>query len=72
MKILLQDARNNLYFRCGNFWTSNPETAFDFRQTRNLFDFVQQNHLQHVQVVVASENFKYWEVLPLERLTSTT
>lgn len=66
MKILLQDARKKLYFRYGRVWTSDPEAAFEFRDSQELFVFVQEHDLQDVQAVLVLENPRRYEVVPLE------
>ena len=66
MKILLQDAKNELYFRSGNTWTSNPDAAHSFQNARDLYEFVETNHLQDVQLVVKFANPLQFEVVPIE------
>jgi hypothetical protein len=70
MRILLQHARNKLYFRSGNIWTSNPDAAFDFQHSQDLYEFVETNNLQDVQLVVKFANPLQFEVVPIEVLAS--
>ena len=66
MKILLQDAKNKLYFRSGHTWTPNPDAAFAFQHARDLYEFVETNNLQDVQLVVKFANPLQYEVVPIE------
>ena len=52
MKILLQHARNQLWFRHMNVWTENILEAFDFQHSQRALDFIQKHRLQDVQLVV--------------------
>ena len=65
MKMLLQDTRNQFYFCCPHIWTSNPDSAFDFRNSDNFFQFYDAVELQDVQLVVTFENPQRREIIPL-------
>jgi len=66
MSILLQNARTKMFFRYGSVWASNPEMAYDFRTAQAVFDFVQKENLQEVQLVVRLHNPVRYEVVPFE------
>lgn len=66
MRILLQNVRSKLFFRGGDVWTSDPEAAFDFQRSQDLYDHVGQNHLEDVQLVVKFSSPLQFEVVPIE------
>jgi hypothetical protein len=66
MKILLQSVLNQLYLRRPGVWTANPENAHDFERSQAVFDFVDQQNLHDVQLVVKVEAPSRLEVVPLE------
>ena len=66
MRILLQNVRNKLFFRSGEIWTSDPDAAFDFQRSQDLYDFVEKNQLQDMQLVVKFANPLQYEVVPIE------
>jgi hypothetical protein len=66
MKILLQSVLNRLYFRRPGVWTADPNTAHDFERSQAVFDFVDQQNLHDVQLVVKAEAPSRFEVVPLE------
>ena len=72
MKILLQSVLNRLYFRRPGVWTADPEAAHDFERSQAVFDFVDQQNLHDVQLVVKVESPLRLEVVPLEILNGTT
>jgi hypothetical protein len=69
MKILLQDSDTKLFFRSGNIWTSNPDAAFHFQQSPEVFQFIEEQNLSQVQLVVKFENPRRYEVVPLKSAT---
>ena len=66
MKILLQSVLNQMYLRRPGVWTSNLEAAHDFECSKAVFDYIDQQHLHDVQLVVKVENPNRLEVVPLE------
>jgi hypothetical protein len=66
MRILLQDPRKKLFFRHRSVWTSDPNAAFEFREVRELFEFVQDQGLHDAQAVLVFENPRRCEVVPLD------
>ena len=68
MKILLQSVLNRLYFRRPGVWTADPNMAHDFEHSQAVFDFVDQQNLHDVQLVVKVEDSAGLEVVPLELL----
>lgn len=71
MKILLQSVLNGLYFRRLGVWTADPEVAHDFERSEAVFDFVDQQSLHDVQLVVKVESPSRLEVVPIEILNGT-
>ncbi len=63
MKILLQNAHSQLFFRYGSVWTSSPEAAYDFRTPQAVFEHVQRESLGDVQLVIRFENPERYEVV---------
>jgi hypothetical protein len=72
MKILLQSVLNRLYLRRPGVWTADPEAAYDFERSEAVFDFVDQQNLHDVQLVVKVESPMRLEVVPLEIIHGTT
>jgi len=72
MKILLQSVLNRLYLRRPGVWTANPEAAHDLERSEAVFDFVDQQNLHDVQLVVKVESPSRLEVVPLEIIQGTT
>jgi hypothetical protein len=66
MNILLQNVQTKLFFRYGRVWASSPDVAYDFRTPQAVFDFVEKESLQDVQLVVKLQNPERFEVVPLE------
>lgn len=66
MKILLQKVHSKLFFRYGSVWTSSPEVAYDFRTPQAVYEQVERDQLQDVQLVVALQNPVRYEVVPLQ------
>jgi hypothetical protein len=66
MNILLQNVQTKLFFRYGSVWASSPDVAYDFRTPQAVFEFVEKESLQHVQLVVRLHNPERYEVVPLE------
>jgi hypothetical protein len=66
MRILLQNSRNKLFFRNGDIWTADSDAAFDFQCSQDLYDFVEQHHLEDMQLVVKFANPLQYEVVPIE------
>jgi hypothetical protein len=71
MKILLQHARTQLYFRGLGDWTANPFEAFDFQHSRRATDFAHQNGLSGVQIAVRFFDSACDEVFPLTAAYAT-
>ena len=65
MKILLQRARTQLYFRNLGDWTANPHEAFDFQHSQRAIDFAHNNGLFGVQIAVKFIDSEFDEVVPL-------
>jgi hypothetical protein len=72
MSILLQNVQTKLFFRYGNVWASSPDVAYDFRTPQEVFQFVEKESLQDVQLVVRLRNPERFEVVPLESRTTAS
>jgi hypothetical protein len=70
MKLLLQNVLNHLYFRRPGVWTADADVAHDFEHSQALFEFVDQQNLHDVQIVVKVEEPARLEVVPLELASS--
>ena len=68
MRIVLRDSRKRLYFRYGRVWTYNPEAAFDFQQSQDIYKFVADRQLHGVEAVLILENPRRLESVALESL----
>ena len=65
MKILLQHARTQLYFRGLGDWTANPFEAFDFQHSQKAIDFAREHNLAGVQIAVKFIDSQFDEIFPL-------
>ena len=65
MRILLQNVRNKLFFRSEEIWTSDPDAAFDFQRSQDLYDYVEKHQLDAMQLVVKFANPLQYEVVPI-------
>ena len=65
MKILLQHARTQLYFRGLGDWTTNSFDAFDFQHSQKAINFAQEHRIQGVQIAVKFIDSQFDEVFPL-------
>jgi hypothetical protein len=65
MKILLQHARTQLYFRGLGDWTANPFEAFDFQHSQKAIDFAQEHGIGGVQIAVKFIDSQFDEIFPL-------
>jgi len=65
MKILLQHARTQLYFRGLGDWTDNPFEAFDFQHSQKAIDFAQEHGIAGVQIAVKFIDSQFDEIFPL-------
>jgi hypothetical protein len=72
MKILLQSVLNQLYFRRPGVWTADLEAACDFEHSQAAFDFVDDQNMHDVQLVVKVEDPSRLEVVPLELAPALT
>ena len=66
MRVLLQNAQNGLFFRCGNVWTSDAAIAFNFENYAGLFDYVKRQNLTDVQLVVRFNGSNHQEIIPIQ------
>jgi len=65
MKILLQHARTQLYFRGLGDWTANPFDAFDFQHSQKAIDCAHEHSLTGVQIAVKFIDSQFDEIFPL-------
>ena len=65
MKILLQHARTQLYFRGLGDWTANPFEAFDFQHSQKAIDFAREHNIPGVQIAVKFIDSQFDEIFPL-------
>lgn len=70
MKLLLQSVLNHLYFRRPGVWTADASAAHDFEHSQAVFEYVDQQNLHDVQIVVRVEEPERLEVVPLELASS--
>ncbi len=65
MRILLQNVHTKLYYCLMDSWTANPVAAFNFRQAMQVLDFVRNQNLRDVQLVIKFEDTQWDEIVPL-------
>jgi len=65
MKILLQHARTQLYFRGLGDWTANAFDAFDFQHSQKAIAFAQEHNIPGVQIAVKFIDSQFDEIFPL-------
>jgi hypothetical protein len=70
MKLLLQNVLNQLYFRRPGVWTADADAAHDFERAQAVFEYVDDQNLHDVQIVVKVEGPERLEVVPLELASS--
>jgi hypothetical protein len=66
MKILLQNVLNRMYFRRPGVWTADSASAHDFKDAQAVFDFVEEQNMHDVQLVVKVGDTCGLEIVPLE------
>jgi len=72
MKILLQNVLTRMYFRRPGVWTANSQAAHDFIHAQAVFDFVDEQNMHDVQLVVKVEETSGLEIVPLELAPALT
>ncbi|TAL05252.1 MAG: hypothetical protein EPO07_03810 [Verrucomicrobia bacterium] len=70
MKILLQHLRTRLFLRNAGTWTDKVEEAHDFQHSQRVIDFVRQQQLEGVQIMVKFAEPQFDEVFPIPPVTS--
>jgi len=70
MKILLQHARTQLYFRGLGDWTANPFDAFDFQHSQKAIDCAHEQGLTGVQIAVKFIDSQFDEIFPLPAIAA--
>ncbi len=65
MRILLQHARTQLYFKGLGDWTANPYDAFDFQHSQRAIDLARDQGLTGVQIAVRFSDSEFDEIAPL-------
>jgi hypothetical protein len=63
MKILLQHRKTGLYFNAPGVWTRDPQSATDFRTSREALQFVQEQCMADIQITAAFINPPYVELI---------
>ena len=71
MRILIQHISSKLYYCPGDVWTANPYHGFDFRHSRRAIEYVREQGLKEVQLVVKFEDPQWDEIVPLPMLVAT-
>lgn len=71
MRILLQHVQSKQYYCPGNLWTGNAYQAFDFRHSRRAIEYVREQGMKDVQLVVKFEDPQWDEIVPLTMLVAT-
>jgi hypothetical protein len=72
MRILLQHARTQLYFKGLGDWTANPYDAFDFQHSQRAIDLARDHGLTGVQIAVRFNDSEFDEIAPLPPIASST
>ena len=71
MKILLQNTQSKLYFCLLDLWTANPQVAYNFRRSQQALEFVRNQNLRDVQLVVKFEDPQWDEIIPMPMVVAT-
>lgn len=66
MRILLLNPETGLYFESLNSWTANPQTAQDFRNSRQAAMFAQELSQNHLEIFLDFGDEEYNVALPVE------
>jgi len=67
MKTLLRKVKTGLYFQGPDRWTSNPAEAHNFKMIDRALRFVEQWHLQDVEVAFAFVDRDSVTGVPIEK-----
>jgi hypothetical protein len=71
MRILLQNPHNKLFVVRKDNWTPSAHLAQDFRHSQQALDFVRENNLRFVQLVMSFEDPQWDEAVPLPFVVAT-
>jgi len=71
VKILLQQTRTQLFLKGLGSWTANPYEAFDFEHSQRAIEYVSNNQLQGLQIVVKFIDGQFDQVVPLPDTCTT-
>jgi len=66
MKILLRDVGTGQFLSGANSWTDNLETAYDWRHSKRLLDYVKERGLEGVEIAVKFPGCDSVEMYPLQ------
>ena len=66
MKILLRDVGTGQFLSGANRWTDDLDTAYDWRHSRLLLDYVRERALEGVEIAVKFPGCDSVEVYPLQ------
>ncbi len=66
MKIMIQEIPTRRYYRAAGVWTGDVREASDFRTGSAALEVIQRSKLLNVQLV-ATDDFKAYQVFPLQR-----
>jgi len=66
MKILLRSVGSGQFLSGANRWTPNLETAYDWRHSKRLLDYVKERGLEGVEIAVKFPGCDSVEVYPLQ------
>lgn len=68
MRTLLRKVPSGLFFQGPDKWTSDPAEALDFRMIDRALRFIEQWHLQEVELVFAFNDRPQVTRVPAERM----
>ncbi len=65
MKVLIQNPLTLSYLHSIGTWTSDPEKAYAFRDTRSAIQFCLQNDMEDMQVILKGEDDRFDVQVPV-------
>ena len=66
MKILLRDVETGQFLSGARNWTADLETAYDWRHSKRLLDYVKERGLEGVEIAVRFPGCDSVEMYPLQ------
>ncbi|HVM50350.1 MAG TPA: hypothetical protein VMU04_20145 [Candidatus Acidoferrum sp.] len=70
MRTLLRNGLTGLYVGAGETWTCDPKDALDFKTMRQAIGFVDNGHLNRMEVAFESDDSRTLRSVPFSTLVA--